>query len=75
MYKLDTVLVPFRGNTFLNTLAITVAMIFIMFSSPFGVTHFLTLSPETRYLSRLPDRVAAQKQIALNFMCRVSIKC
>ena len=46
-----------------------------MFSSPFGVTHFLTLYPETRYYSELPDRFAAQKQIVLNFMILIGLKC
>ena len=44
------------------------------FSSPFGVVHFLTLSPETRYISRIPGRFAAQKQIVPIFMCQISIK-
>ena len=69
-----SVLVPFRGNTFLNV-ETRVIEHSGRFSSPFGGIHFLTLSPETRYISGLPDRFAAQKQIVPNFMFLSGLKC
>ena len=69
------VLVPFRGNTFLNENYIyNYHENDDKFSSPFGEIHFLTLSLGTRYISGFPDRFAAQKQIVLSFMILISKK-
>ncbi len=46
------VLVPLRGNTFLNNHVFTVySLEYVKFSSPYGVIPFLTLSLESGYFS------------------------